>query len=108
MSDRPEVLAGVEETDCTGRQVLVTGSTNGIGRAAALALGRLGADVLVHGREPSAGESLVEELTDLGVRATFVQADFADPDSVLSLAETAQDWCDGLDLLFNNAGALFQ
>ncbi|PQJ34720.1 daunorubicin C-13 ketoreductase [Salinibacter sp. 10B] len=108
MSQSPEARANLEETDLSDQTALVTGSTNGIGRAVALALGRLGADVLVHGRESSAGESLVEELTDLSVRATFVQADFADPDSVLSLAETAQDWCDGLDLLFNNAGALFQ
>ena len=54
MSELPEEIAGVADVDCTGRQALVTGSTSGIGRAAALALGRLGADVTVHGRDEGA------------------------------------------------------
>ncbi|MFC6942426.1 SDR family NAD(P)-dependent oxidoreductase, partial [Salinirubellus sp. GCM10025818] len=63
MSELPETLAGVSDVDCTGLQALVTGSTSGIGRAAALALGRLGADVVVHGRDPQAGAAVVEELS---------------------------------------------
>jgi NAD(P)-dependent dehydrogenase (short-subunit alcohol dehydrogenase family) len=58
MSELPETLAGVSDVDCTGLQALVTGSTSGIGRAAALALGRLGADVVVHGRDPQAGAAV--------------------------------------------------
>jgi len=38
MTDQPENIAGVSDVDCTGTQALVTGSTSGIGRAAALAL----------------------------------------------------------------------
>jgi NAD(P)-dependent dehydrogenase (short-subunit alcohol dehydrogenase family) len=41
MSESPEVPAGLADVDCTGKQALVTGSTSGIGRAAAVALGRL-------------------------------------------------------------------
>ncbi len=108
MPEPPEARARLATTDLSGQTALVTGSTNGIGRAVALALGRLGADVLVHGRDPDAGATVVEELTDRGVRATFVPADFADPNAVEALAEATRDWCDGLDLLFNNAGALFQ
>lgn len=108
MSTRPESLAGVAHVDCTGQTALVTGSTNGIGRAAALALGRLGADVLVHGRDPNAGAAVVDELNGMGVRATFQAADFTDPDAVRDLAEAVRSWSDGLDLLLNNAGGLFQ
>lgn len=36
---RPEDIAAVADVDCAGRQALVTGSTSGIGRAVALALG---------------------------------------------------------------------
>jgi len=108
MSTRPESLAGVAPVDCTGQTALVTGSTNGIGRAAARALGRLGADVFVHGRDPDAGAAVVDELTGMGARATFRAADFTDPDAVRNLAETVRSWCDGLDLLLNNAGGLFQ
>jgi NAD(P)-dependent dehydrogenase (short-subunit alcohol dehydrogenase family) len=108
MSEPPETLAGVADVDCTGRQVLVTGSTSGIGRAAALALGRLGADVVVHGRDPQAGADVVDELARIGADATFVAADFASVDAVRTLAATVREDTDGLDLLINNAGGLFR
>lgn len=108
MSTHPESLAGVAAVDCSGQTALVTGSTNGIGRAVALALGRLGADVFVHGRDRDAGAAVVDELTGMGVRATFQAADFTDPDAVHDLADAVHEWCDGLDLLLNNAGGLFQ
>ena len=108
MSTHPESLAGVAAVDCSGQTALITGSTNGIGRAAALALGRLGADVFVHGRDSAAGAAVVDELTEMGVRATFHAADFTDPEAIHALAEAVRSWSDGLDLLLNNAGGLFQ
>lgn len=108
MGSLPEEVAGVADVDCTGKQALVTGSTSGIGRAAALALGRLGADVIVHGRDRAAGEGVVEDLRQTGADAQFVRADFADPDAVRELAATVRDETDGLDILLNNAGGLFR
>ena len=72
MSRRPERIAGVADVDCSGKTVLFTGSTSGIGRAAALALGRLGADVVVHGRDQEAGADVVEKLSRTGVDATVL------------------------------------
>src|SRR6056297_3225014 len=108
MTDDPERIAGVADVDCRGRQALVTGSTSGIGRAAALALGRLGADVIVHGRDRTAGDAVVDELEATGSDARFVRADFADPDSVRDLAATVREATDGLDVLINNAGGFFR
>jgi hypothetical protein len=108
MSKLPELIAGVDDVDCTGMEVLVTGSTSGIGRHAALALGRLGADVIVHGRDPWKGESVVDELTALGAEAAFVRADFSDTDAVEELAATVREETDGLDVLVNNAGGFFR
>jgi NAD(P)-dependent dehydrogenase (short-subunit alcohol dehydrogenase family) len=108
MSRRPERIAGVADVDCSAKTVLVTGSTSGIGRAAALALGRLGADVVVHGRSAAAGRSVVEELSGMGVEATFVAAEFADIDAVRRLADTVRAETEGLDALVNNAGGLFR
>lgn len=108
MPARPETLADVSAPNCSGQAALVTGSTNGIGRAAALALGRLGADVIVHGRDAEAGESVVDALEATGADARFVQADFADPDAVRHLAAATREWTGGLDLLINNAGGLFR
>lgn len=108
MSTPPEALASVAHVDCTGLTALVTGSTNGIGRAAAQALGRLGATVVVHGRDREAGESLVRSMRADGAEATFVAADFTDPAEVRTLAEAVRTRTDGLDLLLNNAGGLFR
>ncbi len=108
MSASPETLAGVASVDCSGIQALVTGSTNGIGRRTALALGRLGADVIVHGRDTRAGTALVDELAAIGSDATFVEADFASVAAVRDLAATVRTETDGLDLIVNNAGGLFR
>ncbi|OYR42211.1 daunorubicin C-13 ketoreductase [Halorubrum sp. Ib24] len=108
MSDLPESRAGVSDIDCTGLQAVVTGSTSEIGRAAALALGRLGADVIVHGRDAEAGRAVVDELTRSGVDAGFLRADFASVDAVRELAADVREETDGIDLLVNNAGGLFR
>ena len=106
MAKQPERLAGVDGTDLSGMEALVTGSTSGIGREAALALGRLGADtVVIHGRDSKAGAELVDDLAGTGTDAEFVRADFADVDSVRELAATVRAETNGLDLLLNNAGA---
>jgi hypothetical protein len=109
MADSPEAIAGVADVDCGGLRALVTGSTSGIGRETALALGRLGAErVVVHGREATAGRRVVEELGDLGVDARFVAADYTDVAAVRRLAAEVRETTDGLDLLVNNAGGLFR
>jgi NAD(P)-dependent dehydrogenase (short-subunit alcohol dehydrogenase family) len=108
MSDSPEVIAGVSNVDATGKQALVTGSTSGIGREAALALGRLGADVVVHGRDTAAGTEVVDQIEATGVDATFVEADFASVDAVRRLATSVREETPGLDILVNNAGGLFR
>ncbi|WP_136592169.1 SDR family NAD(P)-dependent oxidoreductase [Salinigranum halophilum] len=108
MTQPPERRAAVEGTDLTGTTALVTGSTSGIGREAALALGRLGARVVVHGRDEQAGVAAVEDLESVGTDALFVRADFADVDDVRALAETVRAETDDLDLLVNNAGGFFR
>ncbi|MFB6126608.1 MAG: SDR family NAD(P)-dependent oxidoreductase [Halolamina sp.] len=108
MENRPESIAGVADVDCTGTRALVTGSTSGIGRSTALALGRLGAEVFVHGRDAAAGEAVVDDLAEIGAEATFVEADFADVGAVRDLAGAVREATDELDLLVNNAGGLFR
>ncbi|MFC7046415.1 SDR family oxidoreductase [Halobacteriaceae archaeon GCM10025711] len=106
---RPEVGAGVADVDLGGRTVLVTGATSGVGRETALALGRLGARVLVHGRDRDRGRETVAALRDDGVPdPVFLAADFADLDAVRGLAARVREETDGLDVLVNNAGAHFQ
>src|ERR1700741_1732974 len=73
-------------TTLEGSTALVTGATAGIGRAVALQLARLGADVVVHGRSAERGEKVVQEIQNDGGKARFVSADLADPDDVRRLA----------------------
>jgi hypothetical protein len=108
MTRLPETRAGVEDADLSGTTALVTGSTSGIGRAAALSLGRLGADVFVHGRDETAGETVVADLRRTGSDAQFARADFAAVDDVRALAVRVREETDALDLLLNNAGGVFR
>jgi hypothetical protein len=107
MTRRAEVGAGVADVDMSGRTVLVTGATSGIGRETALALGRLGARVLVHGRDRERGAAVVDALAAVGADAAFHRADFASLDAVRGLAEAVREDCDSLDVLVNNAGGYF-
>ncbi|MFE0629702.1 SDR family NAD(P)-dependent oxidoreductase [Streptomyces sp. NPDC058864] len=84
----------------SGSTALVTGATAGIGRGVALRLAALGAEVVVHGRDPERGAEVVAEVGDAGGRARFVAADLSDPGDVLRLAEAAG----AVDVLVNNAG----
>jgi len=79
---------------------LVTGATNGIGRATALKLAANGFTVLVHGRDPQRGAGVVEEIQAAGGRARFIQGDLGDPDDVARLAAEIGD----IDVLVNNGG----
>jgi enoyl-[acyl-carrier protein] reductase III len=87
-----------------GKKALVTGASRGIGRAIALKLGSLGAEVVVNyaHRAPDA-ERVVSELTELGVHATAIKANMGDLDEVHALfAEIKERW-GRLDILVNSA-----
>jgi NAD(P)-dependent dehydrogenase (short-subunit alcohol dehydrogenase family) len=88
-----------------GKTVLVTGSTDGLGRAVARALAAEGAHVIVHGRTAEGGQSLVDEITRSGVgSASFHAADFTSLQAVRDFADTVARRHPKLDLLVNNAG----
>ncbi len=84
--------------DVTGRLVLVTGASSGIGRATAVSLAAAGARVLVTGRDRDA---LAEVAA--AARATALPADLADPAEVHRLAAAVPEH-GTLDVLVNNAG----
>lgn len=88
-----------------GKTVLVTGSTDGLGRELARALAADGAHVIVHGRNAERGQALVDEINKAGVgTARFVGADFASLEAVRTFADTIAKQYPKLDLLVNNAG----
>ena len=83
----------------------VTGGSQGLGKGAALALGKAGFDVVVVDLTDDA--KLQETLAGIrayGVRAAFVQGDIADLDAQDALVEATWSAFDGIDCLVNNAG----
>ncbi len=87
----------------SGRAVLITGASRGIGRAIAAEFAKAGDRVAVHHRKsPELAERLVTELPGTG--HTAVQADVADPDAVRVMVDLAAERLGGLDIVVNNAG----
>src|SRR6476646_8824406 len=84
--------------------VLITGSTDGVGRKVAIELGKLGAKVLVHGRDTSRAREVVAEIARGGGTAEFYPADLASLAEVRGLAAVIAEDHDRLDVLINNAG----
>jgi NAD(P)-dependent dehydrogenase (short-subunit alcohol dehydrogenase family) len=86
--------------------ILITGATDGLGRALASALAVAGATLLIHGREETRGRQAVEELeaaTGKG-KVTWLRADFSSLEEVRALARRVVAECERLDVLVNNAG----
>ena len=100
--------AGAERdasADSARRVMLVTGSTDGLGREVARRLAATGAHVIVHGRNQERGTALVAEITRAGRgSAAFYAADLASFDEVRSLANAILRDYDRIDVLVNNAG----
>jgi NAD(P)-dependent dehydrogenase (short-subunit alcohol dehydrogenase family) len=90
-----------------GRRALVTGGGTGIGKAIALELAGLGADVAVLGRRREPLEQVAAEIIALGRRAAVVPADIREPAQVAAAVGQAIEQLGGLDVLVNNAGGQF-
>lgn len=88
-----------------GTNVLVTGSTSGIGEAIVMRLATDGATTVVTGRDERRGEEVLERVFDkTGRRAVFIAADLATPGGPVALAAAAEDRLGGVDVIVNNAG----
>ena len=87
-----------------GKVGVVTGATAGLGRAAAFAMAREGAAVVVTGREPEAGDAMVAEIRDLGGRAVFETVDVVKEDAIIRMVARALSEYGQLDIAYNNAG----
>ncbi|GAA1870907.1 SDR family NAD(P)-dependent oxidoreductase [Asanoa iriomotensis] len=83
-------------------RILITGASDGLGRALALALASQGHELVLHGRH---ADRLAEVARATG--AVALRADLASPAAVRALAAEVADRCDALDVLVNNAAVGF-
>ena len=103
------------EAGLTGKRALVTGAARGLGRAYALRLAALGADVAISdidldsarevGEQLTAG-SVAGEIENLGRRALGLTVDVTDPGAVKQMVTVVEQELGGLDILVCNAGGL--
>ncbi|MCB2063234.1 MAG: SDR family NAD(P)-dependent oxidoreductase, partial [Novosphingobium sp.] len=85
--------------DFSGKTVLITGGTRGLGRAMAQGFAEAGAQVIVSSRKAEACEATAAELRQLGARAEGIACHVGEWDQVDALAEKAWAAFDGIDVL---------
>jgi 3-oxoacyl-[acyl-carrier protein] reductase len=85
---------------------LITGATEGIGRATAFALGKAGYRVGVCARTEAKVRQLVEELRNEGIEAAGAAADVGNPEQAARMVEEVKGALGDIDVLINNAGVL--
>ena len=95
-----DVKFGAPPFNLSGRKVLITGASRGLGESFAKALIESGASVVVSDILVDEGQALVKSL---GPRAHFVEMNNADPVSIERGVKEAASWLGGLDGLVNNA-----
>lgn len=93
--------------DLSGHRALVTGSTQGVGQAIAVAMARAGADVVIHGLKiDSSAKETQKSCRGFGVQAALIEGDLSGPthDAVQGVFNQAERAMEGIDILVNNAG----
>lgn len=85
---------------------IVTGASSGIGRSAARLFSKEGAPIVANARDPMTLEAIVDEIRRAGGRAAAVAGDVGELETHAKLVAVAEKEFGGLDLAFNNAGAV--
>lgn len=102
----PVFLDGLKRFD--GQSVLITGATSGIGRAAAEAFAREGANVVFCGRREALGREIEQGIRAAGGEAFFIRADVRKAEEIHRLVDQAVQQYGQLDIALNNAGVSFR
>ena len=96
----------VNDLDLSGRVAFVTGGGGGIGRAGAMALASMGADVAVLDVIPERCEALVKAVEALGRRGLGICANAMEADRVRAAVQSVKQQFGRLDILVNNVGGV--
>jgi len=94
------------EANITGKVVVITGASSGLGEATARYLAERGAAVVLGARRAERLQALVDEITRAGGKASAVVTDVTDPLQVQALVDAAVDTHGRVDVILNNAGVM--
>ncbi|MEL6278649.1 MAG: SDR family oxidoreductase [Pseudomonadota bacterium] len=100
-----------EAKPLTGKVAVVTGARANMGRAFSIALGGMGADVVVHYHRAETitqAQETARLVEAAGARTALVQGDLGDPATARAIFDTAQERFGGVDIVVNNAGAIIK
>jgi short-subunit dehydrogenase len=92
---------GIMGNEITGKTILITGASSGIGEALARRLHSMGANVIITARSIAKLENIAAEL---GSRTWVIPMDVADQQSVDRGFQLAFEYCENIDIVVNNAG----
>lgn len=92
-----------EKFDLTGKVVIVTGASKGIGKSIAQGCGELGAQVVVSSRKQEAVDAVAAEFKAAGIDAVGIACHMGDLDQVANLVEKTVEAFGGIDIVVNNA-----
>ena len=92
--------------DLTGKRSIVTGGANGIGRATAIRIAELGAQVAIFDNNIEDGNNTAIEINDAGGNARFWSVDVRDEANVAGTVIAAKAWLEDIDVLLHFAGVL--
>ncbi len=90
----------------SGKNVLITGATSGIGAACARRFAKEGAYVFAVGRDEEKGANVIDSIVNSGGKAEFIKCDVSLEEDIDLLKNKISDKVDCLDVLFNNAGIM--
>ncbi|WP_425092485.1 SDR family oxidoreductase [Tropicimonas sp. S265A] len=94
-----------------GKAALVSGARNNLGRAFAVKLGEMGADVVVHYHREATRDQAQETARQIeahGARAVLTSGDLSDVQNVRAMYDAAEQSFGGIDIVVNNAGAIIK
>jgi NAD(P)-dependent dehydrogenase (short-subunit alcohol dehydrogenase family) len=103
----PQLLVNrpaIKPVDLSGKRILITGASSGIGEAAAEQFASHGAIVVVVARRQDPLDALAERITTAGGTAMSIPCDLSDMDAVDALVADVEKRIGGVDILINNAG----
>ena len=92
--------------DLTGKRCIVTGGATGIGRATAIRIAELGAQVAIFDNNNEDGNNTAIEINDSGGNARFWSVDVRDEANVAGTVIAAKAWLEDIDVLLHFAGVL--